>query len=210
MIDVGVNVSKHDKAVQADGSGDLSAARQRIGRRTLVLVGMMGAGKTTVGRRLAARMDLPFFDADQEIETAAGRSISQIFEDFGEAQFRDGERRVIARLLDGPPAVLATGGGAFMQPDTRALILDKAISIWLRADLDLLVRRVSRRNTRPLLKTGNPREIMENLMIVRNPIYASADITVETDDTPHDNVVQDIILTVDRYLADTGRRRVKS
>jgi shikimate kinase len=160
---------------------------------TIVMVGLMGAGKTSIGRRLAARVGLPFVDADEEIEAAAGSSIEDIFERLGEASFRDGERRVIARLLDGPPIVLATGGGAFMDPQTRERIAAKAISVWLRADLDTLVRRTSRRNDRPLLKDGDPREILARLMDRRYPIYQQADIVVDSVDAPADETVQNVL-----------------
>jgi len=169
--------------------------------RPIVLVGLMGAGKTTIGRRLAARLGLPFLDADAEIESAAGMSIEEIFARHGEAHFRAGERRVIARLLTGAPVVLATGGGAFMDPETRSLIKEMALSIWLRADLDLLLKRVAKRNNRPLLKTGDPREVMTRLMSLRYPVYAEADMTVDTVDGPHDNVVR---MICDRLLAHTA------
>lgn len=149
-------------------------------KRTLVLVGLMGAGKTCIGRELAQRLDLPFVDADVEIETAAGCSIDDIFKLYGEAEFRAGERRVIARLLNDPVHILATGGGAFLDEKTQGHVRDSAISIWLRADLDLLVSRVSRRNNRPLLKGGNQREILERLMEERYPVYEQADIVVDS------------------------------
>jgi shikimate kinase len=161
--------------------------------RTIALVGLMGAGKSSVGRRLASALNLPFRDADEEIEKAAGRSISDIFAEYGEADFRDGERRVIARLLDEPPHVLATGGGAFMSEETRGLIKAKAVSIWLKVDLDTLSRRVGRKDTRPLLKGKNAREVLEDLAHVRYPIYAEADITIESGDTPHHATVDSII-----------------
>ena len=150
--------------------------------RTIVLVGLMGAGKTCIGRDLAERLGLPFIDADQEIETAAGCSIEDIFSIYGESEFRAGERRVISRLLEGPVHVLATGGGAFMDADTREHILREATSIWLRADLDLLVSRVSRRGDRPLLKDSDPRTILKALIEERYPVYADADITIRGDD----------------------------
>jgi len=156
-------------------------------------VGLMGAGKSTVGRRLAAALRLPFHDADQEIETAAGCSISDFFDRYGEAAFRDGERKVIRRLLDGPRHVLATGGGAFMDPTTRALIKEKGLSVWLRANIDLLMERVTKRPTRPLLKNDDPRATMERLMAERYPIYAEADITVDSNGGPHDAIVQQIL-----------------
>jgi len=170
-------------------------------KQTIVMIGLMGAGKTSIGRRLAARLGLPFVDADEEIEAAAGSSIEDIFERHGEAGFRDGERRVIERLLDGPPIVLATGGGAFMDAETRAQIAAKGISIWLRADLDTLVRRTSRRNDRPLLKTGDPREILTKLMEQRYPIYQLADITVDSFDAPADETLQNVLDALAAYRA---------
>jgi shikimate kinase len=153
--------------------------------RPIALVGLMGAGKTTVGRRLATWLNLPFVDADDEIERAAGLSIPEIFAKHGEAEFRRGERRVIARLLDSGPIVLATGGGAFIDPETRALMRQKAISVWLRADLDVLLKRVERRDNRPLLKQGEPRDIMQSLMAKRYPIYAEADVIIDSSTGPH-------------------------
>jgi len=164
--------------------------------RTLVLVGLMGAGKSTIGRRLAARLGMPFVDADSEIEAAAGCSIADIFELHGEEAFRDGERRVIERLLGPPVKILATGGGAFMQDETRDLIKQGALSLWLRADLDILHRRTSRRTSRPLLLKGNPREVLAGLMAERHPVYAQSDMVVETDDSPHAIVVDRIIDTL--------------
>jgi shikimate kinase len=169
-------------------------------RRTIALVGLMGVGKSSVGRRLAAALELPFRDADTEVETAAGRSISDIFADLGEAAFREGERRVIARLLDQPPHVLATGGGAFVNPDVRALIKAKAVSVWLKADLDILVRRVGRKDTRPLLAGKDPREVLQEQAERRYPAYAEADITVETGDVPHHISVEQIIRALGAYL----------
>jgi shikimate kinase len=159
-----------------------TAARSQVLslRRSIVLVGLMGAGKTKIGRRLAARLNLPFFDSDSEIETAAGESIEELFRNRGEAVFRDGERRVIARLLAQPPHVLATGGGSFMDPETRALIARRGVSIWLRADLDVLVARVSRRNNRPLLQRSDPRSVLAELIERRHPIYAEADLVIDS------------------------------
>jgi shikimate kinase len=154
--------------------------------RSIVLVGLMGAGKTKIGRRLAARLNLPFFDSDDEIETAAGETIEEIFANRGEAVFRDGERRVIARLLQGPVHVLATGGGAFMDPATRRIIASRGVSVWLRADLDVLFARVSRRTNRPLLKTPDPRAVLAELIERRHPVYAEADVTVDSGDGPPD------------------------
>jgi shikimate kinase len=154
--------------------------RQFIPSRSIVLVGLMGAGKSNIGRRLAARLGLPFFDSDPEIEAAAGETIEEIFANRGERVFREGERRVIARLLAQPVHVLATGGGAFMDPETRALIARRAISLWLRADLDVLLARVSRRSNRPLLKQGDPRVILAELIERRYPVYAEADVVVDS------------------------------
>ncbi|MBU6156046.1 MAG: shikimate kinase [Alphaproteobacteria bacterium] len=172
--------------------GQCEAPRE-LADRAIVLVGLMGAGKSTVGRRLAGELGLPFHDADQEIEKAAGCSISDFFERFGEPAFREGERRVIARLLAGPRHVLATGGGAFMDPATRDIIRRLGISVWLKADIDLLMARVLKRPTRPLLKTADPRATMERLMKERYPVYAEADITIESSGGPHETVVQRIV-----------------
>ena len=171
--------------------------------RSIVLVGLMGAGKTSVGRRLAAKLHLPFVDADQEIEAAAGCTVQEIFDRFGEAGFRDGERRVIARLLDQPPHVLSTGGGAFMDPGTRALIRDRGLSVWLRADLDILVARTARRDHRPLLRTGDPRDILGRLMQLRYPVYAEADVTVDSDNRPPDETADRVVRAVAAYLTDS-------
>ena len=157
--------------------------------RTVALVGLMGAGKSAIGKRLAMRLGLPFVDADDEIERAAGCSIAEIFEKYGEADFRAGERRVISRLLDEPPHVLSTGGGAYIDPETRALMRAKAVTVWLRAELDVLFDRVRKRGHRPLLRNGDPKEVLARLMTQRYPIYAEADIVVEFDGTarrPHD------------------------
>jgi shikimate kinase len=161
--------------------------------RTVALVGMMGAGKSALGRRLAQRLDVPFRDADAEIEVAAGCSISEIFARYGEGAFRDGERRVIARLLDDAPHILATGGGAFIDVETRARMNDKATSVWLKAPLDLLLSRTQRRDTRPLLKNGDPRETLERLLAEREPVYAQADITVDSEEGPHHVAVEKIL-----------------
>jgi shikimate kinase len=161
--------------------------------RPIVLIGLMGAGKTTVGRRLAQRLGLPFVDADEEIEAAAGMTITEIFQMFGEDYFRDGERRVIARLIDGTPKVIATGGGAFMNERTRALILEKTTAVWLEADLETLVDRVRRRSTRPLLKDRDPRQVLTDLANVRNPVYALAPIHVRSHPSPHDATVKAIL-----------------
>ncbi len=169
--------------------------------RTLVMVGLMGAGKSAIGKRLAQALSLPFVDADKEIEEAAGCTIPEIFARFGEPAFRDGERRVITRLLDGPPCVLATGGGAFMDDTTRAKIKQSGLSIWLRAELDTLVRRTARRNNRPLLNAGDPREILAKLMAVRYPVYAEADLAVDSADAPPEITTQRVIDALAKYLA---------
>jgi shikimate kinase len=174
-------------------------------KRTVALVGMMGAGKSSVGRRLAAKLGVPFRDADTEIEAAAGCTISEIFERFGEADFRDGERRVISRLLGEPPHVLATGGGAFIDPRTRADIKAQAVSVWLRASVELLVSRVQRRETRPLLREGDPREILARLLAQREPVYAEADLVLESEEGPHSAVVERIVAALgERGLLETA------
>jgi shikimate kinase len=165
--------------------------------KTLVLVGMMGAGKTSVGRRLASILGVPFRDADAEIELAAGCTINEIFERFGEPAFRAGERKVIARLLGDPAHVLATGGGAFMDAETRARIKERAVSIWLKANIELLLERVTRKDTRPLLRNTDNRTALERLLAEREPIYALADITVESDDGPHDAVIKRILAALE-------------
>ena len=168
--------------------------------RPVVLVGMMGVGKSTIGRKLAQLLGLPFSDADDEIEQAAQMSVSEIFERFGEAYFRDGERRVIVRLLDSGPSVLATGGGAFVQPETRALILDKGIAIWLDSDVATLAERVSRKDTRPLLRDGDPAEILARLKAEREPAYAEAPIKVESRTGPHGETIDRILQELDSWL----------
>ena len=164
-----------------------------LGTRLIVLVGMMGAGKSTIGRRLAARLRLRFVDADGEIETAAGMTIPEIFEIHGESYFRDGEARVIARLLEDGPAVLATGGGSFMREETRGRIGTRAISIWLKADADVIMRRVRRRADRPLLRTTDPAATVGRLMTEREPVYQHADLTIASRDVPHDKIVEECI-----------------
>ena len=183
-----------------------AAVRERLGQRSIVLVGLMGAGKSTVGRRLAARLDLPFKDADAEIEAAAGMSVSDIFVTHGEPYFREGERRVIGRLLQEGPIVLATGGGAFMHADTRARIAEVGVSIWLKAELDVLMRRVRKRSNRPLLKNTDPESSMRQLMAARQPVYALADITVESRDIPHDRVVDDALDALVAWMSVDGQR----
>jgi shikimate kinase len=177
---------------------ELGASREAeilaaLGTRLIVLVGMMGAGKSTIGRRLAARLSVPFLDADSEIEAAAGMSIPDIFEAHGEPHFRDGEARVIARLLESGPAVLATGGGAFMREDTRNRVGVKAVSIWLKADADIIMRRVRRRADRPLLQTPDPEATVGRLISEREPVYQHADLTIWSRDVPHDRIVDECI-----------------
>ncbi len=168
--------------------------------RTIVLVGLMGAGKTNIGRRLAMRLHLPFVDADAEIEAAAGETIPEIFENRGEAAFREGERRVIARLLEGPLHVLATGGGAYMDPQTRGLIRERGISVWLRAELDVLLQRVARRSNRPLLKQGDPREVLAQLIERRHPVYAEADIVVDSIEGPPELTLARVVDALQRHF----------
>lgn len=168
--------------------------------RPIVLVGMMGVGKSTIGRKLAQLLGLPFADADEEIEQAAQMSVAEIFERFGEAYFRDGERRVIARLLDAGPSVLATGGGAFVQEDTRALILQRGIAVWLDSDVATIVDRVSRRDTRPLLREGDPREIVARLKADRESAYAEAPIKAMSQPGPHGDTVNRILQELAAWL----------
>ena len=168
--------------------------------RTVVLVGLMGAGKTAVGKRLARRLGVPFFDADHEIEQAAGCPITEIFAGWGEPAFRDCERRVIRRLLNGPPHILSTGGGAFIDPETRSAIACGAVSIWLRATLEVLLARTARRKSRPLLNTGDPRTILSDLIARRHPIYAEADIVVDTTERSADHTTEEVARALADYL----------
>jgi shikimate kinase len=168
--------------------------------RTIALVGLMGVGKSSVGRRLANALEMPFRDADSEVELAAGRSVNDIFTDLGEAAFREGERRVIARLLDQEPHVLATGGGAFIAPETRALLKAKSVSVWLKADLEVLARRVSRKDTRPLLTGKDPLQVLRTLAEARYPAYAEADVVVETGDVAHHVTVEQVIRALTDHL----------
>lgn len=180
---------------------DRAGLRAALGLRAVVLVGMMGSGKSSVGRRLAARLGLPFVDADTEIETAAGMSIPEIFAQRGESEFRDGERRVISRILTTrAPLVLATGGGAFMNAETRERIAQLGISIWLKADVDVLMRRVRKRSNRPLLQTADPEATMRRMLAEREPVYALADLTLVSREDPHEVVVEDALAALDRYL----------
>lgn len=186
--------------------GSISQADRReevlnlLGHKPIVLIGMMGAGKTTVGRRLAAKLGRHFVDSDEEVEKAAGMTIEEIFAAHGEADFRAGEVKVIARLLKDANIVLGTGGGAFMNAETRALVKASAVSVWIKADFELLFQRVSRRSNRPLLKTANPRETLQRLIDTRYPVYAEADITVVSRDVPQDQVAAEVIDAVGEFL----------
>jgi len=199
-----------DITIQNDEELNAAAAAigAALGRRSIVLVGMMGVGKSSVGRRLSARLSIPFVDADAEIEQAAGMSIADIFAKYGEAYFRSGEARVIARLLESGPQVLAAGGGAFINEETRALIKAKGISIWLHAELDVLVRRITKRkNERPLLQDGDPTETLRRLLAEREPIYAQADLTIESREVAHDAVVAKTITSLAAFLREAASRR---
>jgi shikimate kinase len=180
----------------AAGGATAGSVKRRLGARSLVMVGLMGCGKSSIGRRLANRLDIPFVDADDEIERSAQKTIPEIFADHGEAYFRDGERRVIRRLLANGPQVLATGGGAYMNAETRATIRGAGIAIWLKAELDVLMRRVMKRDNRPLLKVDDPEAVMRNLIAVRYPVYAEAEITIESRDVPHEVIVDEIVATL--------------
>jgi shikimate kinase len=181
------------QGVSEDGGQPSGAAAPDRLAKTIALVGMMGVGKSTVGRKLAEQLGVPFIDSDEEIEKAAGLSVREIFDKHGEPEFRRGERKVIERLLNGPPIVLATGGGAYMDPETRALMKQKAVTVWLRADLDVIWKRVNRRDTRPLLKRENPRQVLADLDAQRAPIYAEADIVVDSGDGPATDAVSAIL-----------------
>jgi shikimate kinase len=190
-------MTEAEMPAQASPEADILSA---LGARSIVLVGMMGVGKSTIGRRMAVRLKLPFVDADTEIEAAAGMTIPEIFERHGEQHFRDGEVRVIARLLEGGPAVLATGGGAFMREETRNRIAAKAVSLWLRADHDVIMRRVRRRADRPLLQTADPEGTVTRLLTEREPVYGKANLTIASRDVPHDRIVDECIETLHQYL----------
>jgi shikimate kinase len=185
----------------ASRADEADALRRALGDRSIVFIGMMGAGKSSVGRRLASRLGLPFVDADAEIEKAAGCSIPEMFERYGEHYFRDGERRVIARLLENGPQVLATGGGAWMNPETRASVAARGISVWLKADIDVLLRRVKRRSNRPLLAGDDAEQTLERLVEERYPVYALADITVQSRDVSHEQVVDEVVEGLGAALA---------
>jgi shikimate kinase len=187
-------MSAHSDVSEGAGADDPASGAPAGGRltRTVALVGLMGVGKSTVGRKLAESLSADFIDSDEEIEKAAGLSVQEIFDRLGEPEFRRGERRVIERLLSGRPIVLATGGGAYMDPQTRALLKDKATTVWLRADLDTIWKRVSRRDTRPLLKRDNPRQVLADLYAARAPVYAEADIVIDSGDGPAGEAVRAI------------------
>jgi shikimate kinase len=195
-------------AAPQNGSPERASAAEilsLLGSRSIVLVGMMGVGKSSIGRRLATRLGVPFVDADSEIEKAAGMNIADIFARHGEAYFRSGEARVIARLLDGGPQVLATGGGAVMNADTRAAIKAKGVSIWLSAELDVLMRRINKRkNDRPMLQTADPEATLRELLVAREPFYAQADLTVQSREVPHDAIVSEIMTALATFLNAPG------
>jgi shikimate kinase len=198
-----------ETASPADASASRDAEiRAALGTRSIVLVGMMGAGKSTIGRRLSARLRLSFLDADAEIEAAhAGMTIPEIFAAHGEPYFRDGEARVIARLLDGGPAVIATGGGAFMREETRGRIRSKAVSLWLKADADIIMKRVKRRADRPLLQTADPAATVGRLIEEREPVYQHADLTIWSRDVPHEKIVDECIDALYEWLCGNGEKR---
>lgn len=184
---------------------DVKRLREALGARSIVLVGLMGAGKSSIGRRLAHRLGLAFVDADTEIERAADLTIPEIFERHGEAYFRAGEVRVVARILDGGPQVLATGGGAYMNPDTRARIREKGVSVWLKAEFDVLMKRVRRRNDRPLLKADDPEAVLRRLIDERYPVYAQADVTVTSRDASHEEIVEDVMAALAAHVLAQGQ-----
>jgi shikimate kinase len=194
------DVALHKEAVPTAAGETIARA---LGPRSIVLVGMMGSGKSSIGRKLGLRLGVPFVDADTEIEAAAGMTIPDIFASHGEPYVRAGEARVIARLLDGGPQVLATGGGAFMNPDTRALIRTKGVSVWLNAEFDVLMRRLRRRADRPLLQTPDPGATLTRLMEERSPVYAGADLTVLSRDVPHETITAEIIDALAQHLGVT-------
>jgi shikimate kinase len=188
-----------DIVIKNDANG--AAILPLLGRRSIVLIGMMGVGKSSIGRRLGARLGIPFVDADAEIEKAAGMSVADIFSRHGEADFRSGEARVIARLLEGGPQVLATGGGAVMNADTRAAIKTKGVSIWLNAELEVLMRRISKRkHERPMLLTADPAATLRDLLASRAPVYAQSDLTVQSREVPHDAIVSEIVTLLAAFL----------
>jgi shikimate kinase len=186
-----------DESLAAAGQ----SVRAALGKRSVVLIGMMGAGKSSVGRRLAKALNLPFVDADAEIEKAAGMSISDIFTKHGEPEFRSGERRVVSRLLDEQPAVIATGGGAWMDESTREKVSARGVSVWLKAEVDVLLKRVKKRGGRPLLKAGDPEQVLRDLLAQREPVYARADVTVISREVPHETMVSETLEQLRGFLA---------
>ncbi|MGI9378334.1 MAG: shikimate kinase [Methyloligellaceae bacterium] len=192
--------NKQRKNKKVCSKAEASAIREALGDRSIVLVGLMGAGKTAIGRRLAQQLNIPFIDADDEIEQAAGKSISDIFAEDGEDVFRNGEKRVIARLLDDGSCILATGGGAYMDEDTRQKISESGVSVWLKANLDILFERVSRRDNRPLLQTEDPKRVLKSLMDERYPIYQQADIIVQSRNVLHDKIMLEIVSALKKFL----------
>ena len=205
MTDVKTSRSRDPDAAHRRGSVHARTV-ELLGRRSVVLVGMMGAGKTSVGKRLAGRLGLTFIDADTAIEEAAKKSVSEIFAEHGEDYFRQGERRVIARLLREPRQIIATGGGAFMNAETRAAIRSAGLSIWLKADWELLFERVRRRPTRPLLQTADPEGTLRALVEARYPVYAEADLTVQSIDVPHEAMVDAVVSALDAWLIEEAGR----
>ena len=201
MTDIAIENDANEQALAA-------AILARLGRRSVVLIGMMGVGKSSIGRRLAARLGVPFVDADSEIEKAAGMSIADIFARHGEVYFRSGEARVIARLLESGPQVLASGGGAVMNADTRAAIKAKGVSIWLKAEIDVLMRRIAKRkHERPMLHTDDPAETLRQLLVAREPVYAQADLTVQSREGPHDALVAEIMRALSDFLKTDSQGR---
>ncbi len=201
-------LKRHNKRSSTCTQEEARVIREALKNRSIVLVGLMGAGKTAIGRRLADQLNLPFKDADDEIELAAGKTISEIFEENGEQYFRDGEKRVIARLLKDGSTILATGGGAYMDADTRREIQKMGISIWLKANLNTLLERVSRRDNRPLLQTDSPKDVLKSLMEIRYPVYGQADITVNSRNIPHEDILNEIIRAVQKKLGVVPAKRL--
>lgn len=189
-----------DQVEHTDVSETARSIRERLGHKSIVLIGLMGAGKSTVGKKLAALVELPFFDADHEIEKVSTMTIPELFEAYGEAEFRDLERRVIARMLEDGPIVLATGGGAYMNDQTRRAIASEGVSLWLKAELDVLMQRVARKQNRPLLKNDNPRGVMERLMTERYPIYARADLTINSREEKKEIIALEAMQAIAEYL----------
>ena len=195
----------HGRTGAARAISDAARAEliERLGSRSIVFVGLMGAGKTAIGRRVAGELDIPFLDSDHEIEAASRMTVPELFEAYGEVEFRSLEQRVIARILEGGPQVLSTGGGAYMNPLTRAAIAARGISVWLKAEIDILMERVAKKQNRPLIKTADPRATMERLMAERHPVYATADVTVPTRDERKEVIAAEVIEALMRHLTAT-------